>query len=79
MLVDVQVLHPDHVTQVEGRVRVHEVGGGGRAEVTISVGQVKLWSKADNNLVCPSSLPFSVTLPTKFQEDGRSYVGGSHS
>ncbi|KAJ7820680.1 hypothetical protein B0H13DRAFT_1738381 [Mycena leptocephala] len=65
---------------VEGRVKVHELGGGGRAEAKIFVGQVKLWSKADNNPVCPSSLPFSVTLPTTFQEDGRSYpLPPSHS
>jgi hypothetical protein len=56
-------------------VKLHEAGDGhGRAEVPISVGQVKLWSKTDNNSVCPSSLPFSVTLPTTFQ-DGRGYVG----
>ncbi|KAF7339029.1 Kinase-like protein [Mycena venus] len=58
--------------KVEGRVKVHEVGESGRAETTISVGHIKLWSKADNNLFCPSSLPFSVTLPTRFQEGGRS-------
>ncbi|KAJ7282419.1 kinase-like domain-containing protein, partial [Mycena rebaudengoi] len=65
---------------VEGRVKLHEAGDGhGRAEVPISVGQVKLWSKTDNNSVCPSSLPFSVTLPTTFQ-DGRGYpLPPSHS
>ncbi|KAJ7926869.1 hypothetical protein B0H13DRAFT_1474855, partial [Mycena leptocephala] len=55
---------------VEGRVKVHELG---RTEATISVGPVKLWIKADDNAVCPSSLSFSVMLPTTFQEDGRSY------
>ncbi|KAJ7268960.1 kinase-like domain-containing protein [Mycena rebaudengoi] len=66
---------------VEGRVKVHETGEGyGRAEIPISVGQVKLWSKTDNNSVCPSSLPFSVTLPTTTLQDGRSYpLPPSHS
>ncbi|KAJ7810261.1 hypothetical protein B0H13DRAFT_1667560, partial [Mycena leptocephala] len=58
---------------VEGRVKVHELGEGGRTEATIAVGPVKLWIKADGNAVCPSSLSFSVMLPTTFQEDGRSY------
>ncbi|KAJ7758887.1 hypothetical protein B0H14DRAFT_388882 [Mycena olivaceomarginata] len=58
---------------VEGRVKVHELGEGGRTEATISVGSVKLWIKADDNAVCPSSLSFSVMLPTTFQEEGRSY------
>ncbi|KAJ7842864.1 hypothetical protein B0H14DRAFT_2359376 [Mycena olivaceomarginata] len=58
---------------VEGRVKVHELGEGGRTEATISVGPVKLWIKADDNAVCPSSLSFSVMLPTTFQEEGRSY------
>ncbi|KAJ7195267.1 kinase-like domain-containing protein [Mycena rebaudengoi] len=66
---------------VEGRVKVHETGEGyGRAEIPISVGQVNLWSKTDNNSVCPSSLPFSVTLPITTLQDGRSYpLPPSHS
>lgn len=59
-------------------MKVHELGEGGRTEATIAVDPVKLWIKADGNAVCPSSLSFSVMLPTTFQEDGRSYVGLFH-
>ncbi|KAF7355546.1 hypothetical protein MSAN_01471700 [Mycena sanguinolenta] len=49
------------------------VEGGGHTETTLCLDTVLLWIKDGNNPVCPPALPFSLTLPTTFQYNGRSY------
>ncbi|KAJ6515613.1 hypothetical protein C8R45DRAFT_213658 [Mycena sanguinolenta] len=58
---------------VEGHLVLKEIAEGGHTETTLCLDTVLLWMKEDNNPVCPSTLPFSVTLPTTFQYNGRSY------
>ncbi|KAF7362595.1 hypothetical protein MVEN_00608300 [Mycena venus] len=73
----VELTKTDHISavgiRVEGRVKVHELGEGGHIETPISIGTVQLWKKGDDTS-CPGTLPFSVTLPTTFHNDGRSYL-----
>ncbi|KAF7362598.1 hypothetical protein MVEN_00608600 [Mycena venus] len=79
----VELTKTDNISAIEitleGRVKVHELGEGGHIETPISIGTVQLWNKGDDT-VCPATLPFSVTLPTTFQSEGRSYpLPPSHS
>ncbi|KAF8195610.1 hypothetical protein K438DRAFT_1586540 [Mycena galopus ATCC 62051] len=58
---------------VEGRLQLKEIAEGGHTETTLCLDTVLLWMKDANNTVCPSVLPFSLTLPTTFEYNGRSY------
>ncbi|KAF8133523.1 hypothetical protein K438DRAFT_1694230 [Mycena galopus ATCC 62051] len=65
---------------VEGRVRVHEFAEDGRRDTMIPLGTLQLWTKGDDSSACPSTLPFSVTLPTMLQNGDRTYaLPPSHS
>jgi len=66
--------------KVEGRLELKEIAEGGHTDSKLCLDTVLLWIKDDNNPVCPSSLPFSLTLPTSFQYEGRTYpLPPSHS
>ncbi|KAJ7368594.1 hypothetical protein DFH08DRAFT_831772 [Mycena albidolilacea] len=66
--------------RVEGRLELKEIAEGGHTDTTLCLDTVLLWIKDSNNPVCPSVLPFSLTLPTTFQYEGRSYpLPPSHS
>ncbi|KAJ6532956.1 hypothetical protein B0H19DRAFT_965393 [Mycena capillaripes] len=58
--------------KVEGHLHLKETGEGGHTHYTLCLESALLWKDADNT-VCPSSLPFSVTLPTEFEAEGRSH------
>ncbi|KAJ7645204.1 hypothetical protein DFH06DRAFT_1051471 [Mycena polygramma] len=58
--------------KVEGHLHLEENGEGGHAHHTLILHNALLWEDVGDS-VCPSSLPFSVTLPTEFLADGRSY------
>ncbi|KAJ7241895.1 hypothetical protein B0H12DRAFT_1132916 [Mycena haematopus] len=58
---------------VEGRLQLKEIAEGGHTETTLCLDTVLLWIKDSNNPVCPPILPFSLTLPTTFEYNGRSY------
>ncbi|KAF7335710.1 hypothetical protein MVEN_02226500 [Mycena venus] len=59
--------------KVEGHLELKEKGEGGHTHHTLCLDTVLLWTKDANNTVCPSSLRFSMTLPTEFQYEGRSF------
>ncbi|KAJ6538545.1 hypothetical protein DFH09DRAFT_1177180 [Mycena vulgaris] len=59
--------------KVEGRLQLKEIAEGGHADTKLCLDTVLLWIKDAHNAVCPSSLHFSLTLPTTFQYEGRSY------
>ncbi|KAJ7653481.1 hypothetical protein B0H17DRAFT_1100695 [Mycena rosella] len=66
--------------EVEGRLQLKEIAEGGHTDARICLDNVLLWIKDANNPVCPSSLPFSLTLPTTFEYEGKSYpLPPSHS
>ncbi|KAJ7180372.1 hypothetical protein C8R43DRAFT_399218 [Mycena crocata] len=66
--------------KVEGRLQVEEVAEGGQIDHKLCLDTVLLWIKDANNPVCPSSLRFSLTLPTSFQYEGHTYpLPPSHS
>ncbi|KAJ7094520.1 hypothetical protein B0H15DRAFT_829880 [Mycena belliarum] len=66
--------------EVEGRLQLKEIAEGGETNTVLCLDRVLLWIKDPSNPVCPSSLPFSVTLPTEFEYEGRHYpLPPSHS
>ncbi|KAF7352555.1 hypothetical protein MVEN_01220800 [Mycena venus] len=65
---------------VEGRLELKEIAEGGHSDTTLCLDTVLLWIKDGNNPVCPSILPFSLSLPTNFEYNGRNYpLPPSHS
>jgi len=65
---------------VEGRLELKEIAEGGHIDTALCLDTLLLWIRDDNNPACPSILPFSLTLPTTFQYNGRSYpLPPSHS
>ncbi|KAK7054184.1 hypothetical protein R3P38DRAFT_2500189 [Favolaschia claudopus] len=65
---------------VEGRLELKEIAGGGHTETKLCVDTALLWVKDDSNSACPTSLPFSLTLPTTFEYNGKRYaLPPSHS
>ncbi|KAJ7126184.1 hypothetical protein C8R44DRAFT_980034 [Mycena epipterygia] len=66
--------------KVEGRIQLKEMGEGGHTDRKLCLDAVLAWSKDANNPVCPSSLQFSLTLPTTFHyEDGTYPLPPSYS
>ncbi|KAJ7923323.1 hypothetical protein B0H13DRAFT_1980393 [Mycena leptocephala] len=66
--------------KVEGHLQLKENSEGGHTHHTLCLDTVSLWDKDANDTVCPSSLPFSLTLPTEFPYGDRKYpLPPSHS
>ncbi|KAJ7167779.1 hypothetical protein C8R46DRAFT_1094112 [Mycena filopes] len=74
----VEILKTDYITavevKVEGHLRLIETGEGGKSDTTLVSETAALWTQDANNSVCPLTLPFSITLPTTFEEDGETYA-----
>ncbi|KAJ7752759.1 hypothetical protein DFH07DRAFT_824908 [Mycena maculata] len=80
----VQLAKTDNIStvevKVEGRLQLKEIAEGGHTDHKIRLETALLWIKDANNPVCPPTLHFSLTLPTTFQHEGRSYpLPPSHS
>ncbi|KAF7332284.1 hypothetical protein MKEN_00109600 [Mycena kentingensis (nom. inval.)] len=66
--------------RVEGRLQLKEIAEGGNSTTSLCLDTTILYIRNDRNAVCPSSLPFSLTLPTSFVYNGRTYpLPPSHS
>ena len=63
--------------QIEGRLHLKEIAEGGTTTAKLCLTTVLLWMKDAANTVCPSSLRFSLALPSTFTYEDKSYV--SHS
>ncbi|KAF8173235.1 hypothetical protein K438DRAFT_1909026 [Mycena galopus ATCC 62051] len=73
----VELSKPEKVDSVEvkmeGQLELKENAEGGHMHYTLCLDTVVLWSKDDANTVCPSSLNFSLAIPTEFHHEGQSY------
>ncbi|KAJ6496127.1 hypothetical protein C8R45DRAFT_823226 [Mycena sanguinolenta] len=66
--------------KVEGHLELKENAEGGHTHHILCMENVELWCKDNDNSICPSSLRFSVALPTVFEHEGQSYpLPPSHS
>ncbi|KAJ7167778.1 hypothetical protein C8R46DRAFT_1350721 [Mycena filopes] len=74
----VEIFKTEHISavevKVEGLLRLIETAEDGRSDTTLVSETAVLWTQEANNSVCPLTLPFSVTLPTTFKEDGETYL-----
>ncbi|KAJ7034121.1 hypothetical protein C8F04DRAFT_1102328 [Mycena alexandri] len=74
----VELSKTDHIStvefKVEGHLRVIETGEDGHFDATLVSETTVLWVAEGNDSVCPSVLPFSVTLPTTFVNEGETYA-----
>ncbi|TFK52174.1 hypothetical protein OE88DRAFT_1368232 [Heliocybe sulcata] len=60
--------------KVEGFLRLKEIAEGGTTSSTLCSEKRTLWTKDESSQgSCPSSLPFSLTLPTTFSDGKGSY------
>ncbi|KAJ7780966.1 hypothetical protein B0H16DRAFT_603113 [Mycena metata] len=80
----VELLKTDNISTVEvkvaGRLEVKEIAEGGHSDTTLVLDTVLLWMKDSSNPVCPPTLRFSLTLPTTFEYNGRTFpLPPSHS
>ncbi|KAJ3005395.1 hypothetical protein NUW54_g4356 [Trametes sanguinea] len=65
--------------KIEGTLRLIEVAEGGTTTHKLCLSKVTLWSKDAESGPCPSSLNFSLTLPTTFSDGRDTYVScGTH-
>ncbi|PCH40301.1 hypothetical protein WOLCODRAFT_67744 [Wolfiporia cocos MD-104 SS10] len=73
----VNLTKPNTATSVEvkleGRLRLKEVAEGGTTTNQLCLFTVMLWSQEGNLEPCPSSLPFSFTIPTTFSDGKNIY------
>jgi len=61
--------------QIEGTLKLEELAEGGTANCKLCFNKSILWVKDRiYEAPCPSSLPFSLLLPTTFSDGGRTYV-----
>ncbi|TFK40766.1 hypothetical protein BDQ12DRAFT_679993 [Crucibulum laeve] len=59
--------------KIEGRLRLHEMGEGGMTTAKLCLDTALLWIKDPHNSVCPASHSFSLTLPSTFTYDDKTY------
>ncbi|OSD07311.1 hypothetical protein PYCCODRAFT_1359167 [Trametes coccinea BRFM310] len=59
--------------KIEGTLRLIEVAEGGTTTHKLCLSKVTLWSKDAESGPCPSSLNFSLTLPTTFSDGKDTY------
>ncbi|KAH9847954.1 hypothetical protein C2E23DRAFT_846414 [Lenzites betulinus] len=73
----VDLLKTDGVTavevKIEGSLRLREVGEGGTTTHKLCLSKETLWSKDTSSEPCPTSLQFSLTLPTTFSDGKDTY------
>ncbi|KDQ25451.1 hypothetical protein PLEOSDRAFT_1113446 [Pleurotus ostreatus PC15] len=74
---EVHLVKPEVVTnvevKVEGKLRLKEVAEGGHTSAKLCLDSQQLWFKSDGGGQCPTTLPFSLTLPTHFEYEGKTY------
>ncbi|KAJ7639086.1 hypothetical protein FB45DRAFT_1001079 [Roridomyces roridus] len=59
--------------KIEGRLQMEEVAEGGTVDLAVCLESALLWIKDPNNSVCPSTLRFTISLPTTFDYEGQTY------
>ncbi|KAF4617594.1 hypothetical protein D9613_005955 [Agrocybe pediades] len=59
--------------QIEGRLRVKEIAEGGTSMAKLCLNTTTLWTKDAENTQCPTSLNFSLPLPTTFTFEEKTY------
>jgi hypothetical protein len=59
--------------KVEGKLHIREIAEGGTSSVKLCSDTVLLWEKDSNNAECPSSMHFSIQLPTTFTHAEKTY------
>ncbi|KAH9891554.1 hypothetical protein C8Q73DRAFT_746655 [Cubamyces lactineus] len=59
--------------KIEGSLRLREVAEGGTTTYKLCLSKVTLWNKEADSGPCPSSLKFSLTLPTTFSDGRETY------
>lgn len=60
--------------QVEGRLKLSEIAGGGSENATLCFVTVPLWSRTTQSTKPPPMMPFNVPIPRTFKFDGETYV-----
>ncbi|KAJ7044611.1 hypothetical protein C8F04DRAFT_1350853 [Mycena alexandri] len=80
----VELSKTDNISTVEvkvaGRLQLKEIAEGGHTDTTLVLDTILLWMKDASSSVCPPTLRFSLTLPTTFEYNGRTYpLPPSHS
>lgn len=58
--------------QLDGHLRIQEIGGAGRAIDKVLSQEIDLWTKDDSSP--PSSLEFNLALPGTFTKDDKAYI-----
>ncbi|KAJ3553978.1 hypothetical protein NM688_g3342 [Phlebia brevispora] len=73
----VEIAKPEGVHSVEvklkGTLLLKEIAEGGTVTHELCLSRLSLWSKDRDSGSCPSSLPFSLTLPTTFSDGKHDY------
>ncbi|KDR82877.1 hypothetical protein GALMADRAFT_238510 [Galerina marginata CBS 339.88] len=73
----VELSRPEAVTsvevQIEGRLRLKEIAEGGTAVAELCLDTALLWTKDTANTLCPTSLHFSLGLPSTFTYEEKTY------
>ncbi|KAF5382443.1 hypothetical protein D9615_002714 [Tricholomella constricta] len=73
----VELSKVDNVTtvevKIEGRLRLREIAEGGTTSAKLCLDTVVLWRRDPVHTTCPTSLRFSLTLPTTFTYEDKTY------
>lgn len=73
----VDVIKPDGVTavevKIEGSLKLKEIAEGGTTTYKLALTRTTLWSKDRQSGPCPTSIPFSLTIPTTFTDGKDTY------
>ncbi|KAI0077850.1 hypothetical protein K474DRAFT_1041851 [Panus rudis PR-1116 ss-1] len=59
--------------KIEGSLRLKEIAEGGTTTHKLCLTKLSLWSKDRQSGPCPSSVPFSIALPTTFSDGRETY------
>ena len=60
--------------QVKGTLVLKEIAEGGTVTYELCLSRMSLWERDRNSGACPSSLSFSLELPTTFNDGKNDYV-----
>ncbi|KAF9013303.1 hypothetical protein BDQ17DRAFT_1343160 [Cyathus striatus] len=59
--------------KIEGRLHLREIGEGGTSSAKLCLDTALLWIKDPTNTICPPTLAFSLTLPTTFNFEDKTF------
>ncbi|EDR13768.1 uncharacterized protein LACBIDRAFT_292561 [Laccaria bicolor S238N-H82] len=59
--------------KIEGRLKLREIAEGGTALARLCLDTALVWFRDDNNIMCPPSMPFALTLPSTFTFEDKTY------